>query len=116
MLKKMGWSEGEGLGKDRSGDIDPLTLDIKMDKKGLISAEEQLWKKGGGKRGGDVKTLTAMGDLTGKHPVSLLMELATKRKWGPPSFVIAFECGPPHRKQYVFKVKSELLPLPVFPI
>ena len=36
MLKKMGWSEGEGLGKTRSGDVDPLTLDIKMDKKGAF--------------------------------------------------------------------------------
>ena len=34
MLKKMGWTQGEGLGKTRSGEVDPLTLDIKMDKKG----------------------------------------------------------------------------------
>ena len=34
MLRKMGWSDGEGLGKDKKGDVDPLTLDIKMDKKG----------------------------------------------------------------------------------
>ena len=32
----MGWTEGEGLGKTRSGEVDPLTLDIKMDKKGII--------------------------------------------------------------------------------
>ena len=32
------------------------------------------------------------------------MELATKRKWGPPNFVQIFECGPPHKKQYIFKV------------
>lgn len=44
MLRKMGWREGEGLGKDRSGDVDPLQLDIKMDKKGLISAEEKVVK------------------------------------------------------------------------
>jgi len=42
MLRKMGWREGEGLGKDRSGEVDPLQLDIKMDKKGLISAEEMV--------------------------------------------------------------------------
>ena len=36
MLKKMGWTEGEGLGKTRSGEVDPLTLDIKMDKKGTL--------------------------------------------------------------------------------
>ena len=42
MLRKMGWREGECLGKDRSGDVVPLQLDIKMDKKGLISAEEMV--------------------------------------------------------------------------
>jgi len=106
MLKKMGWTEGEGLGKDRSGDIDPLTLDIKMDKKGLMSSEECFikgWGKKGGKSG-DVLTMTALKDITEKHPVSALMELATKRHWGPPNFKQAFECGPPHKKQYIFKV------------
>ena len=44
MLKKMGWNEGEGLGKERNGEVDPLTLDIKMDKKGLMAAEEGLMK------------------------------------------------------------------------
>merc|ERR1712020_296544 len=100
-------SQGEGLGKTRSGDVDPLTLDIKMDKKGLVAAEEDLKKrrKGGGGGGGDeVITLTACKDLSHKHPVSALMELATKRKWGPPNFVQIFECGPPHKKQYIFKV------------
>ena len=62
----MGWAEGEGLGKDKTGDVDPLTLDIKMDKKGLMAAEEMLRKK----RRGDVATLTACKDLSGKHPVS----------------------------------------------
>ena len=107
MLKKMGWSQGEGLGKTRSGDVDPLTLDIKMDKKGLMAAEEDLKKrrKGGGGGGGDeVITMTGCKDLSHKHPVSALMELATRRKWGPPNFVQLFECGPSHKKQYIFKV------------
>ena len=34
LLKKMGWNEGDGLGKNRSGDVDPLSLDIKTDKRG----------------------------------------------------------------------------------
>jgi len=107
MLKKMGWSQGEGLGKTRSGDIDPLTLDIKMDKKGLMAAEEDLKKrKRGGGGGEDVGPITMTGckDLSHKHPVSALMELATRRKWGPPNFVQLFECGPSHKKQYIFKV------------
>ena len=102
LLKKMGWSEGDGLGKTRSGDVHPLTLDIKMDKKGLMSAEEDTKKPRGGL--GSNLTLTACKDLSHKHPVSGLMELSTKRKWGPPNFVQLFDCGPPHKKQYIFKV------------
>lgn len=56
----------------------------------------------------DVVTMTACGDLSGKHPVSALMELATKRRWGPPNFVQAFEVGPSHKKQYIFKVASAM--------
>ena len=41
MLKKMGWEEGEGLGRNKHGEVDPLTLDIKFDKKGLAAAEEE---------------------------------------------------------------------------
>jgi len=98
MLKKMGWNDGEGLGKNKSGDVNPLTLDIKFDKKGLMAAEE------GPKRTGGVVTMTACKDLSGKHPISALTELCSKRRWGPPIFTQAFECGPPHKKQYVFKV------------
>ena len=104
MLKKMGWSEGEGLGKERNGDVDPLTLDIKMDKRGLVAAEEAVSKRG--KRG--ALTMTGI-DLSGKHPVTALMELSVRRRWGAPSFVQAFECGPSHKKQYVFKVSPVLI-------
>ena len=97
MLKKMGWKDGEGLGRFKSGEVNPLTLDIKFDKKGLMAAEES------GRKGG-VVTMTACKDLSGKHPVSALTELCSKRRWGPPIFTQAFECGPPHKKQYVFKV------------
>ena len=82
MMRKMGWSEGEGLGKDRSGDVDPLTLDIKLDMKGLMAQEEAMKRRGKG----NVLTLTGCKDLSGKHPVSALLELCTRRRWGPPSF------------------------------
>ena len=68
-----------------------------------MAAEENMRKRRGG---GDVLTLTACKDLSGKHPVSALMELATKRHWGPPNFVQAFDCGPSHKKQYIFKVRN----------
>lgn len=34
LLQKMGWREGEGIGKFKSGALEPLTLDIKSDKRG----------------------------------------------------------------------------------
>jgi len=34
LLQKMGWKEGEGLGKDNSGPTNPLILDMKKDRKG----------------------------------------------------------------------------------
>ena len=104
MLKKMGWSQGEGLGKTKSGDVDPLTLDIKMDKKGFMAADEGIKKRKKESGDGSTLALTASKDLSHKHPVSGLMELATKQKWGPPNFVQIFECGPPRKKKYIFKV------------
>ena len=35
LLQRMGWKPGEGLGKYKEGDVEPLSLDVKMDKKGL---------------------------------------------------------------------------------
>ena len=60
MLKKMGWKDGEGLGRFKSGDINPLTLDIKFDKKGLMAAEET-------RKGKEVLTMTACKDLSGRR-------------------------------------------------
>jgi protein SON len=42
--------------------------------------------------------------LDGKHPVSLLGELASKRKWGSPQYDVVHETGPQHQKSFVFKV------------
>ena len=32
----MGWTPGEGLGKDGDGPLEPLTLDVKSDRKGIL--------------------------------------------------------------------------------
>ena len=40
LLQKMGWQPGEGLGRNKEGTLEPLALDIKTDKKGLVSREE----------------------------------------------------------------------------
>ena len=34
LLQKMGWREGEGLGKLGMGDLEPLKLDFKIDRRG----------------------------------------------------------------------------------
>ena len=34
LLQKMGWKQGEGLGKNNKGSLEPLALSVKMDRKG----------------------------------------------------------------------------------
>ena len=34
LLMKMGWKPGMGIGKNMDGSLEPLTLDIKQDRKG----------------------------------------------------------------------------------
>lgn len=40
LLQKMGWRPGEGLGKDKSGSLQPLLLEVKHDRRGLVSGAE----------------------------------------------------------------------------
>lgn len=42
--------------------------------------------------------------LSGKHPVSALMEICNKKKWAPPEFIMVHHSGPDHRKNFLFKV------------
>lgn len=42
--------------------------------------------------------------FSGKHPVSLLGEYCSKRKFGAPVYELCFECGPDHKKNFLFKV------------
>ncbi|KAH1027973.1 hypothetical protein HUJ05_001386 [Dendroctonus ponderosae] len=97
LLQKMGWKPGEGLGKEKTGTLEPLLLEVKLDKKGLVANEEQKGKK-------KVKAVQTVKTLQGKHPVSLLGEYASKRKLGAPQYVLEFECGPDHKKNFLFKV------------
>lgn len=98
LLQKMGWKPGEGLGKEKTGTLEPLLLDVKLDKKGLVADEEQQRKK----KQKQVKN--PVNSLQGKHPVSLLGEYASKKKLGAPEYVLCFECGPDHKKNFLFKV------------
>lgn len=40
LLQKMGWRPGEGLGKNKEGTLEPLQLEVKLDKKGLVSDQD----------------------------------------------------------------------------
>ncbi|KAK1136371.1 hypothetical protein K0M31_000931 [Melipona bicolor] len=101
LLQKMGWRPGEGLGKNKEGTLEPLQLEVKLDKRGLVSEQDI-----GQKIGKATKPLIpAIKTLEGKHPVSLLGEYCSKRKLGAPVYELCFECGPDHRKNFLFKVK-----------
>ncbi|CAG2174804.1 unnamed protein product [Oppiella nova] len=101
LLMRMGWCPGQGLGKNNEGPVDPIALDIKMDKKGLVAEEElvrnlpaQLVSKRGATDGA--------GGL--KNPVSMLYEMCAKRKVSVPVYEQVSEEGPAHRKNFTFKV------------
>ena len=49
----------------------------------------------------DSKFLAHLAEM---HPVSALNELSHRLNWSTPNFSIAFECGPPMSKMYIFKV------------
>lgn len=40
LLQKMGWTPGRGLGKEGTGTLQPLMLEVKLDTRGLQAKEE----------------------------------------------------------------------------
>uniref|UniRef100_A0A4W3JAK1 SON protein n=1 Tax=Callorhinchus milii TaxID=7868 RepID=A0A4W3JAK1_CALMI len=98
LMRKMGWKEGEGLGKNKDGTVEPIMVDFKTDRKGLVAEGEKAQKKSG--------NFPIMKDLSGKHPVSALIEICNKRKWAPPEFFMVHDSGPDHRKHFLFKVRN----------
>jgi len=103
LLEKMGWKEGMGLGKNAQGNAEPLVLDFKINREGLSSTAESsegptfMGRKGFA--GGIVK------DLSGKHPVSALMEVCSKRRWGQPEFTLLTDPGAGNNRSYLYKVR-----------
>ncbi|KAM4602121.1 uncharacterized protein sonb [Polymixia lowei] len=96
LMRKMGWKTGEGLGRNREGTVEPIIIDFKIDRKGLVAEGEKPQKQTGG--------LVVTKDLMGKHPVSALIELCNKRRIMQPDFVMVHHSGPDHRKNFLFKV------------
>ncbi|XP_028254359.1 protein SON isoform X2 [Parambassis ranga] len=96
LMRKMGWKTGEGLGRNREGTVEPIVIDFKVDRKGLVAEGEKPQKQTGG--------LVVTKDLMGKHPVSALIELCNKRRIMQPDFIMVHHSGPDHRKNFLFKV------------
>lgn len=101
LLQKMGWRPGEGLGKNKEGVLEPLKLDVKTDKRGLVSQEE-LHRHTNVHRRGHIARSHSRHSF-GKHPVSVLVEICSKRRWKVPHFQLVFESGPDHKKSFLFK-------------
>ncbi|XP_075975080.1 son RNA binding protein isoform X3 [Anticarsia gemmatalis] len=99
LLQKMGWTPGQGLGKEGTGTLQPLLLEVKLDTRGLQAKEEMKPQRPGGRARGPAPLVAG-----GKHPVSLLGEYCSKQKLGPPEYNLCFECGPDHKKNFLFKV------------
>lgn len=104
LLQKMGWQPGQGLGKEGTGSLTPLMLEVKLDTRGLV-AKEELKQPPRATRRGAPPPGPAPGLPGGKHPVSLLGEYCSKHKLTPPEYELCFECGPDHKKNFLFKVK-----------
>ena len=45
-------------------------------------------------------------DLSGKHPVSALMEVCSKRRWGQPEFTLLTDPGAGNNRSYLYKVRE----------
>uniref|UniRef100_A0A182M9T6 G-patch domain-containing protein n=1 Tax=Anopheles culicifacies TaxID=139723 RepID=A0A182M9T6_9DIPT len=110
LLQKMGWQPGEGLGKEKNGSLQPLLLDVKLDKRGLGEGENKPRQHQSypmppfARRDARSRFMNLKINTDGKHPVSILCEYATKHKWNPPMYELVHESGPGHAKNFIFKV------------
>ncbi|GAU99642.1 hypothetical protein RvY_10610 [Ramazzottius varieornatus] len=103
LLQKMGWVHGRAIGLRQTGQLEPLKMEVKMNKRGLVAEEE--------KRGAQVifhpgvKTV-AYGGCAQVHPCSALNEACTKKGWGTPRFeeIVEHTQSASHRKTFGFKV------------
>ncbi|XP_058461733.1 protein Son-like [Malaya genurostris] len=100
LLQKMGWTPGQGLGKRKDGSLEPHLPVIKMNKRGFDVSKVRGVKKISIKTKG-----TKLSVVTeGKHPISILSEYCTKRRWELPIYQAIIDEGPIHAKNYLFKV------------
>ncbi|XP_046849083.1 serine/arginine repetitive matrix protein 2-like isoform X2 [Xenia sp. Carnegie-2017] len=76
LLQKMGWKPGQVIGKRGEGSYEPIALDVKTDRKGLVSSTEAGPPgKGAGKGGG--KNVRAAQAVQGGLVIRILTLLAS---------------------------------------
>ena len=99
LLKRMGWNEGQGLGKDNAGIVEPIMPVLKFDTKGL-KTEEEINPKNIAKQ----MHLFDPTNVRQTHPVINLQEYCQKKRMPPPEYVMVEQCGPAHKPCFVMKV------------
>uniref|UniRef100_UPI00358ED3E4 protein SON isoform X2 n=1 Tax=Myxine glutinosa TaxID=7769 RepID=UPI00358ED3E4 len=111
LMRKMGWREGQCLGRNREGLINPITVDFKLDRCGLSTHGEKIHKVA--VSGGE---WAPSHDVSGKHPVCVLTEICGKRHWPNARFMLAQEAGPNHKKTFIYRVVVNGMPYqPILP-
>uniref|UniRef100_A0A1I8J3G4 G-patch domain-containing protein n=1 Tax=Macrostomum lignano TaxID=282301 RepID=A0A1I8J3G4_9PLAT len=133
LMQKMGWRDGQGLGKRNEGPTEPLAIDYKTDRKGLAAIDDRpVAAKHGAGSGRKKKSSalppasvvaanaaastaaaaaaaavsgTSLEHLDGKHPISALLEAARRRRLPEPQFRLVHHSGPAHSPCFVFCVQ-----------
>nr|NP_001262426.1 Son RNA binding protein, isoform B [Drosophila melanogaster]NP_649914.1 Son RNA binding protein, isoform A [Drosophila melanogaster]Q9VHB0.1 RecName: Full=Protein Son; AltName: Full=RNA-binding protein Son [Drosophila melanogaster]AAF54409.1 Son RNA binding protein, isoform A [Drosophila melanogaster]AGB95808.1 Son RNA binding protein, isoform B [Drosophila melanogaster] len=127
LLQKMGWKPGEGLGRCKTGSLQPLLLDVKLDKRGLVSRDDlrppQMRAPAAQRRNKNMAGPIGAGPCPAvqgagpgplastplvtqdKHPVCVLNELTSKNKWMPPQYKLRQDIGPAHNRSFLFSVE-----------
>jgi hypothetical protein len=83
LLIKMGWNPEQGLCENNEGVVDPIMLDIKIDKKGLVAEQEV--------RNSPLQLVSVPKQTTCRNLVSIIHKLFAKKKWGAPIYEQVFE-------------------------
>jgi len=76
LLQKMGWNEGEGLGKRNEGILEPIAIDLKLDRLGLRTDDESPKIKTTGRKGKDTKPI----QIERENPICVLNDYCQKWK------------------------------------
>ena len=97
LLKLMGWKEGDGLGKNKQGQLHPILPTVKLDTKGLSSEGEKVRDLAL-----QVVQDTGKSDIR-SYPVATLHAYCTRRQYSPPIFELLEESGPPHKKLFIMR-------------